>query len=118
MNLNYIVLLENDESVLNLMEAILLDEGYSVISSRHEIPIQGMNQLPSLILLDHWFSGQPGTEIFQELKTNPHTSTIPMILTSTDYRIKDIASCCQADSYIPKPFDIQDLLDQVKRFVI
>jgi two-component system response regulator VicR len=117
MNLNYIVLLENDESVLDLMEAILLNEGYNVVSSRHGIPIQGMDQLPSLIILDHWFRGQPGIEISQEFKTNPLTSTIPVILTSTDYRIKDIASFCQVDGYISKPFEIQDLLDRVKMFV-
>jgi DNA-binding response OmpR family regulator len=112
-----IVLLENDEALMALIQTLLIDEGYSVVSSSQEIHIHRLNEVPDLIILDHWLSPRSGVEVCKGLKNNPKTASIPVILTSTDDKIKSLARSCGADGFIAKPFDITYLLDEVKRIV-
>jgi response regulator RpfG family c-di-GMP phosphodiesterase len=43
-----------------------------------------------------------------------HTMHIPVILLSTSPKIKEIAENCNADGFIRKPFDLDNLVDEVK----
>jgi CheY-like chemotaxis protein len=113
----HILVLECDKSIIEVIECILLDEGYYVTSSIQEIKFTDLDQLPDLILLDHWLSHRSGVDICKEIRRNPRTAFIPVILTSTDDITEDFRASCQANGYISKPFDIQCLLDQVNRFV-
>jgi CheY-like chemotaxis protein len=117
MKAKQIVVFESDKAICELIELLLFEEGYDVISSTHHIPFLESNQLPDLILIDHWLNHRSGAEICQELKTNPRTARIPVVITSTDEKIEDVAANCMADGYISKPFDIQCVLDQVKKFL-
>lgn len=117
MKAKQIVVFESDKSICELIELLLLEEGYDVIASTHHIPFQETNPLPDLILLDHWLNCHSGAEICQEIKTNPKTAGIPVVITSTDNKLEDIAANCLADACIAKPFDIRGILDQVRRLL-
>ncbi len=117
MKAKQIVVFESDKAICELIELLLLEEGYDVISSTHHRPFQDSNELPDLILIDNWLNHRSGANICQELKTNPRTAHIPVVITSTDDKIEDLAASCLADAYISKPFDIQCVLDQVKKFL-
>jgi DNA-binding response OmpR family regulator len=117
MKTKQVAIFESDKAICELIELLLLDEGYDVIASTYHIPFNAPDSLPDLILLDHWLNQRSGAKICQQLKTSPWTAGIPIIITSTDLNIEVLAAGCQADAYISKPFDIQSFLDQVKRFV-
>jgi DNA-binding response OmpR family regulator len=65
---------------------------------------------PDLIFLDIWMSGMDGKIICKELKSNPATSDIPVVLFSANRDTREISKECGADDYILKPFEVKELL--------
>jgi two-component system phosphate regulon response regulator PhoB len=69
-------------------------------------------------LLDNWLtdwkSDANGQQLSKELKTNPSTSHIPVIIISAVSNIKEIAEAGLADGYLRKPFDLTELVSIVK----
>lgn len=113
-----ILLLEDDFDLASIIQYILEQEGFTVVKSQpKKFRMDVYKYSPSLILLDYWLYKALGGTICEELKANSKTCSIPIILTSTIINIKDIATCCKADDALPKPFDIQDLVEKVSRLI-
>ena len=72
---------------------------------------------PGVILLDQWLSGSLGSTICAELKADPTTRSIPVILTSASNRLNQIALDCKPDDTLPKPFDVDELVGKVTRLM-
>ena len=74
---------------------------------------------PDVVLLDNWLtewkSDANGEQLSRQLKSNPKTSHIPVIIVSAVSNIKEIAEAGLADAYLKKPFDLSDLTDIVKK---
>jgi two-component system cell cycle response regulator DivK len=51
------------------------------------------------------------------LKKNKKTRTIPVIMLSANNDAESIAKKSGADGFLSKPFDMQDLLDLLERFL-
>jgi len=66
---------------------------------------------PQLILLDLGLPKIDGIEVLRQVKSDPRTRLIPVIVLTVSSRSKDIAACKRlgADGYIVKPVDIQNL---------
>jgi len=109
-----IVIIENDREILEIMEYILIEQGYNVIAVLNETDLLSIVK-PDLILLDNWLNGRSGHDICIELKQDLATSAIPVILISAGNNLDEVAKSCQADSYINKPFDIEDLITEVNK---
>jgi DNA-binding response OmpR family regulator len=113
-----IVVIEDDKDILDLMDYILTDAGYTV---------QGYSQLerlekiiehqPSLILLDVRLKDGSGDELCQSIKNNSATCHIPVVLVSAMPKLEATASKCKADAFIAKPFDLTELVNIVSKFV-
>ncbi|MCJ8154174.1 hypothetical protein MKJ01_10420 [Chryseobacterium sp. SSA4.19] len=56
-----------------------------------------------------------GTDVIQDLKSDPATEDLSALLTSTSTELSKKAEQCKADDYIEKPFDIDHLVDVVKK---
>lgn len=113
-----VLLLEDDTDLASIIQYILEEEGYIVIKSLPENFREDICKFrPALILLDHWLYKALGSTICENLKADPETCSIPIILTSTDINIKDLASCCKADDLLPKPFDVEVLVEKVSRLM-
>ncbi len=72
---------------------------------------------PDLILLDTNMPVMDGHEMLRELRANPETASIPVIMLTAQYGTQDIASASAygiAD-YITKPFDFAELMEKVER---
>lgn len=71
---------------------------------------------PDIILLDLHISNVDGAEVCRNLKKNPDTSHIPVILLSavSEEEIKKISQDCGADGFLAKPFNSVDLVAKVK----
>jgi DNA-binding response OmpR family regulator len=112
-----IIILEDEKEILELMEMALQEEGYEVISLDHHAPLEYLIEFaPELILADVRLSNGYGHILCHDLKANPVTSGIPVILISGADNLAKIAEECQADDYLPKPFGIEDLISIVKHF--
>ena len=70
----------------------------------------------SLIIMDMLLSGVNGTDICRELKADPVTNGIPVIMISAHPNAREICINAGADDFLAKPFDIYDLLNRIKQF--
>ena len=117
-----ILVIEDDKDIRDTIVYILEEEKYEVISSGDSKILKNVTEHnPDLILMDNWLtewkSDANGQQLSKELKSNPATSHIPVIIISAVSNIKEIAAEGLADAYLKKPFDMSELVDLVKKFV-
>ena len=76
-------------------------------------------QKPDLIILDVVLPGLSGFEICRKLKSEPHTSKIPIVICSTKRTEMDKFWGMKqgADAYLGKPLDQQELLQTVRKLL-
>jgi CheY-like chemotaxis protein len=111
-----ILIVEDEPSVADLIEAVLSGEGYTVATARDGA--QGLmlarNWNPDLILMDIMLPSVDGTTAIRRLKNDPETSDIPIVAMSAGRNIRtQSAELADADAALAKPFDIDALLAQV-----
>jgi len=66
-----------------------------------------------LILLDKLISGVDGTDVCAELKADEEVAHIPIIMMSALHNVGDLCKSVGAVEFIPKPFDMDTLLNRV-----
>ncbi|HXV97539.1 MAG TPA: response regulator, partial [Anaerolineae bacterium] len=77
-------------------------------------------QKPDLLLLDLMMPDINGWDIYRSVKTNEALADVPVIVItalSTDQDRTVIADLPQADGYIVKPFDVEQVVRLVQKFV-
>ena len=112
-----IYLLEDDEDIRFIVEYILMEAGYSVDSfgTVREFNAQISISQPDLVLLDVMLPDGNGMDICRALKTNERTVNIPVLIMSAHAAEKSVLEEACADTFISKPFDLDNLLQLVKR---
>lgn len=113
------MLIQDDEQILELMDHILTNEGYDVTPSLTTEPIEEIEEIdPDVVIVDEYIKGDKrGTEVIEELKSDSATEEVSAVLTSTSSDVAQKAEECKADDFIKKPFEIDHLLDVVKKNV-
>ncbi|MBL8155233.1 MAG: response regulator, partial [Anaerolineae bacterium] len=99
---------------------ILSREGFEVIGAAGGLMGLQMveDEQPQLVLLDLMMPDLDGWEVYQRLKSNPHTSHIPVIvITARAQSIDKVLGLhiAKVDDYITKPFGPGELLNSVNR---
>jgi CheY-like chemotaxis protein len=115
-----ILIVEDDPDIVLALTTILEDEGYVVValdSGKHLSENLPPSSLPDLILLDMLLSGQDGREIARQLKADPSTRQIPILMLSAYPTIEQEAKAAGADSFLAKPFELDDLLAKVTSYL-
>ncbi|HEK21598.1 MAG TPA: response regulator [Bacteroidetes bacterium] len=115
-----ILVIEDDKDIRDTVTYILESDGFEVVSSENSRILKSLDQHnPDLILLDNWLtewkSDANGQQLSKELKSNPKTSHIPVIIISAVNNVAQIAEDGMADAYIKKPFDVEELLALIKK---
>lgn len=110
-----VLIIENDNDIRDIITYILKDKGYEVISANARPSSQLHTYKADLILLDEWLNEREGHLLCTELKEMHETQHVPVIILSTASNIEDIAENCKAEGYVSKPFDLDELLDEVER---
>ena len=117
-----VLLIEDDKDIRDTIIYALREEQIEVIASEDAKILKKLSEIkPDLILLDNWLtdwkSDANGQQISKEIKTNPATSHIPVVIVSAVSNIKEIAEAGQADGYLKKPFELTELFAIVHKFV-
>lgn len=113
-----ILVAEDDPDIGDMLHLMLEEKGYAV-----EIQVDGhfvqeiQEPLPDLLFLDIRLSGTDGGIICQQLKGNPATHHIPIILLSAHKEIQAVARDAGADTFLAKPFEMEDLLALVTHYL-
>jgi two-component system response regulator VicR len=116
-----ILIIDDDEDILDILDTIFRDEGFEVIISNTGEAASHIHVIhPDIILLDVRIEGSAkrGDEICAEIKSQYPGSSLPVVLVSAETNLAMLANDCGADFYIKKPFDIYDIISQVKKRLI
>jgi len=112
-----IIIIEDDPDTLDIMSYILAEEGYETITANNSKPLDEVSvHQPMLILLDNRLTEGSGRDFCTRFKKDPATRHFPVVLVSANPGLETIALESNADGYLKKPFDIEELLDLVKKF--
>ncbi|GCE25129.1 hypothetical protein KDA_06130 [Dictyobacter alpinus] len=113
-----ILLAEDDPDIGDMLQLMLEERGYAVEIQMdgHFVP-EMKEPFPDLLFLDIRLSGTDGQILCQQLKGNPATHHIPIILLSAHKEIQEIARDAGADTFLAKPFEMEELLALVAHYL-
>lgn len=114
-----VVCIEDEPEMIDLVKLILSRKGYQVVGAmggREGLEaIQA--QKPDLVLLDLMMPDMDGWEVYQKMKANDATKSIPVIVVTAKAQSIDKVlglHIAKVDDYITKPFGPQELLESVE----
>jgi CheY-like chemotaxis protein len=112
---NHILILEDNKDLLQLMKEALTDEGYQVTALNYCDSIINtlVKHKPQLVILDFLLHGINGGELCHLIKTNPATGHLPVIIISGYPRVLESLGNYGANSFVAKPFSLNQLLGAV-----
>jgi CheY-like chemotaxis protein len=115
-----ILVVEDQDSIRRMIEALVQARGYDVtaVASGTKAIDVAMTQPPDLVLLDLMLPGQyDGFEVCRRLRGDPSTSKVPVVVISAldDDNSRARATQAGATAYYTKPFSPIALLKEIER---
>lgn len=118
-----ILIIEDDKFLLKLYSDKLRREGFEVLSSL--TGEEGINkifiEMPNLIILDLILPGKNGFEVLSEMKLNPKTKNIPVIILTNLGQESDVKRGLElgAAAYLVKTeFSVNQLPELIKEHLV
>ena len=108
---------EDDPDIGRLINVALTKQGFQVVSfSNGEDFFKEFKETkPNMVLLDMMLPGISGSDILKKIRDNADNDEIDIIIVSANNMLMDKVDGLDlgADDYIPKPFDILELMSRV-----
>jgi CheY-like chemotaxis protein len=118
-----VLIIDDDAATVEMLTWVLEDAGYEVRTASNGT--QGLEQLrsdcqhgspPALILLDLAMPSMSGTQFMNALRDEKDIHVPPIVLITATRLVLHPGSDWSFCATLNKPFDIDDLLDIVRRF--
>ncbi|NLD33701.1 MAG: response regulator transcription factor [Clostridiales bacterium] len=109
---------EDDQSIRDLVLYALKQSGFEAegFAEGQSFREAVQREIPELVLMDQMLPGVDGETLLLELRHNPRTAHVPVImLTAKGSEMDKVRSLDNgADDYLVKPFGVMELLSRVK----
>lgn len=113
MTAQYIMVVDDEPDIRQLVSEILEDEGYKVVTAENATKARELHRSrkPDLILLDIWMPGQDGISLLKEWREND-TLCCPVIMMSGHGTIETAVEATKLGAYdfIEKPLSMAKML--------
>lgn len=115
-----ILVIEDDQSIQDLLSLILQGEGFEVISARDGL--EGLVKLelqhPSLVIIDLMMPNISGDRVIEEVRNDPRLKTVPMLVVSGRHDVHETFDpVLGAENVLAKPLDPGKLLARVEEIL-
>ena len=116
-----ILVVDDEANVIIMLKTMLETNNYSVVSATDGTKglKKAIEEKPDLILLDILMPNKDGLATLKELRIKESTKQIPVIMLTakgeSGYLMK--AREVGVEDYIIKPYDVQELLELIKRHI-
>jgi CheY-like chemotaxis protein len=114
----YVLVVEDDLDLLGLVEMVLQDAGHRVrTASDGQGALERVaEELPQLILLDMRMPVMSGWEFAREFRSR-YGRACPIVVVTAAENAQLRAAEVEAEGWLAKPFDLDDVLRLVARFM-
>lgn len=115
-----ILILDDDRSIVNLIQRLMMDEGYDVVCAYDgEKGLKlVLSENPALVILDINMPKMSGMAFYREMihltKDRPR---IPVLIMTGRNELEDFFKDIKVDGFIAKPFRIQELAAKVQEIL-
>jgi two-component system, OmpR family, alkaline phosphatase synthesis response regulator PhoP len=114
-----ILAVDDEKHIVRLVQVNLERQGYEVVTANdgREALQKVEEERPDLVVLDVMMPYMDGFEVLQNMRRNPATRDIPVIMLTAKAQDADVFKGWQSgvDCYLTKPFNPMELLSFVKR---
>lgn len=113
-----ILIADDDPAIVDSLRLVLELAEYQVSSILDGQVISMIkHNKPDLLILDVCMSGVDGREVCKKLKGAADTKNIPVIMISATRNIQKSSRDSGADDFLEKPFEMNELLKKVKKYL-
>jgi two-component system phosphate regulon response regulator PhoB len=113
-----ILIVEDEPSIAELISINLSHAGFTVARAfqADEAALMMRNISPDLVILDWMLPGKSGVQFAKELRANPATQSLPILMLTAKGEEADkvLGLDAGADDYVTKPFSPKELVARVK----
>ncbi|OKS86244.1 response regulator [Mucilaginibacter polytrichastri] len=115
-----ILICDDDEGILDMLEIVLEDYGYNAISVRNSLDLYDVieREQPDLLLLDLWMPVLSGDQVLKTVRKNPQIAELPVIVISASRDGEKIAVNAGATAFMAKPFDMDNLIQKIRQYLV
>ncbi|MEB0263854.1 MULTISPECIES: response regulator [unclassified Mucilaginibacter] len=115
-----IIIFDDDEDILSICSYILEEQGWEVFTFTdcNDITEKVSGISPDVILMDNWIPDAGGIIATQTLKKDEVLKNIPVVYFSANSDIQLLADHAGAETYLAKPFDLEELEKVVNSVLI
>jgi CheY-like chemotaxis protein len=112
-----ILVVDDEKDIRTTIQEILEKEGYKVITAiGGDDCLEKLKKLnPDLILMDIMMPGTPVPIVVKRIK-KPKISYLSVVKVSEAEK-RDLMKQKNIVGFIPKPFEVEDLIEKVKKFI-
>jgi DNA-binding response OmpR family regulator len=111
-----VLVVEDDAHLRQVVEWALADEGFAVAlaADGQEALARIRQERPALVLLDMGLPGLDGFGVAAGIRAL-HGGAVPVVVMTADGRAAEKAAQIGAVAYVRKPFDLDELIETVRR---
>lgn len=120
---SFVLLVEDDEHIAQLLKFMLERQGYRAeLASDGRMArefIETTQTIPALVLMDVMLPYHDGFELVSMIRSKPEWADTPIVMLTAKTMEEDIVRALDAgaNDYIVKPFQPQELMARLRRFL-
>jgi len=114
-----IFIVEDETGIRDALQLLLSFENYEVrsFSDVKTFNARDTTLVPDLFILDVKLPDGLGTDLCNAIKEDHSTSHIPVIIISAHAKSDLVKKSCNADEFVAKPFDIDDVIVKIEKLI-
>jgi DNA-binding response OmpR family regulator len=114
-----ILVVDDDLPILALMRTLLREFGFQAVTaeSGEQAIAEARAHRPAAVLIDRNMPGMSGDELIRALRSEPGFDSLPILIISGQAVTPDELAALGADGAVLKPFDITELIAQLRSLV-
>ena len=115
-----ILVIDDDHDVGRMLQMLLEFKGFTVaIAENKTMALETINSTSiAIIIMDMLLSGENGINVCMEFKKTDGLKYIPILMMSAHPDAKTICLDAGANDFIPKPFEMKDMLIKIDQLII
>ena len=115
----HILIFDDDIDILSILSYVFEEKGWEIHTRTDcENIVEVVKEVnPDVILMDNWIPKTGGIIATQTLKQTSETQHIPVVFFTANNDVEGLAQKAGADTFIAKPFNLDDLEKTISQYL-